>query len=59
MQTGFRFLRIDFIQEGVLRLKTVVAEGEIYSNKTIYEYDGKDERVKEMLLAQIGAVANM
>ncbi len=48
MQTGFRFLRIDFMQKGSLRLKAVVAEGEIYSNKVLYEYNGNDERVKEI-----------
>ncbi|MCR5694223.1 MAG: alpha-L-rhamnosidase [Clostridia bacterium] len=48
MQTGFRFLRIDFLQESTLNIKSIVAEGEIYSNETIYDYKGGDGRIKDI-----------
>ena len=48
MQTGFRFLRIDFMKGGEYLIKSILAEGEIYSNDVIYTYKGTDERVKEI-----------
>ena len=41
-QTGFRFLRIDFTGYSQVLLKSVVAEGEIFAAKVIYNYRGGD-----------------
>lgn len=47
-QTGFRFIRVDFLECGVVNLKSIVAEGEIFDAPVVYEYDGEDKRVKEI-----------
>lgn len=45
-QTGFRFVRIDFSGEVVL--KSIVAESYIFNKKAKYVYNGSDERIKEI-----------
>lgn len=40
--TGFRFLRIDFLGAGTVRLKSVVACGKIFDAPQVYAYTGGD-----------------
>lgn len=53
-ETGFRFVKIDFYPtesreiDEVACIKAIVAENKILSKSTIYEYDGKDERIKDI-----------
>ena len=47
-QTGFRFVRIDLLEEKYIYFKNIYCENHILSKKTIYTYQGKDERIKEI-----------
>lgn len=47
-QTGFRFLRIDFLQNRTYIFKSIVAEGEVFSAPFVYDYNGPDKRTKEI-----------
>ncbi len=47
-QTGFRFIRIDFLDDAVVNIKSIVAEGEIFEAPLVYNYEGDDARVKEI-----------
>ena len=41
--TGFRFVRIDFF--GEVKLKSIVAVNNILVKKSLYSYEGKDDRI--------------
>lgn len=45
-QTGFRFVRLDFF--GEVHIKSIVAATVSVKRKTLYTYNGKDERIKEI-----------
>ena len=47
-QTGFRFVRIDLLEEKYIYFKNIFCENRILSKKPIYTYQGKDERIKEI-----------
>ncbi len=47
-QTGFRFVRIDLLEDRVLPFRNIYCENNIFSGKPIYTYQGKDERIKEI-----------
>lgn len=47
-QTGFRFVRIDLLEEKYIYFKNIYCENHILSKKPIYTYQGKDERIKEI-----------
>ena len=47
-QTGFRFVRIDLLEEKYIYFKNIFCENNIFSKKPIYTYQGKDARVKEI-----------
>ncbi len=47
-QTGFRFVRIDLLEEKYIYFKNIYCENHIFSKKPIYTYQGKDERIKEI-----------
>ena len=44
--TGFRFVRLDFYGEATI--KTVVAVNHILKKRTIYQYEGSDERIRQI-----------
>ncbi len=44
--TGFRFVRIDF--SGKVVIKSLIAENNILKKPTVYTYQGKDARIKEI-----------
>ena len=48
-QTGFRFVRLDF--DGEVRIKSVVAESHCFRKKAHYEYNGNDERIRQIYKA--------
>ena len=45
-QTGFRFVRIDLLEEKYIYFKNIYCQNIIYKRKPIYTYQGKDERIK-------------
>lgn len=47
-QTGFRFVRIDLLEEKYIYFKNIYCENHIFSQKPVYTYQGKDERIKEI-----------
>lgn len=47
-QTGFRFVRIDFLDDGEFCIQNVFCENNILNKKAIYRYDGKDKHVKKI-----------
>lgn len=47
-QTGFRFIRIDFLEIGAVNIKSIIAEGEIFEAPLLYDYEGNDARIKEI-----------
>ncbi len=47
-QTGFRFVRIDLLEEKYIHFRNVYCENNILSAKPIYSYQGKDERIKDI-----------
>lgn len=49
--TGFRFLRIDFLGSGTVRIKNIVACGKIYDAPQIYKYTGPDPRIARIFEA--------
>jgi Bacterial alpha-L-rhamnosidase. len=49
--TGFRYLRVDFLGSGTVRLKSIVAQGTIYSAPAVYTYDGSDKKVADIFSA--------
>ena len=49
--TGFRFLRIDLLEEGNITFRNVYCINNILKRKTIYEYKGKDQRIRDIFVA--------
>ena len=47
-QTGFRYVRIDVLEEKYVYLRNVYCENRILSKKPIYTYQGKDARIAEI-----------
>jgi len=47
-QTGFRFVRIDFLDDDTYRLQNVFCENNILNKKAVYRYDGNDKLVKNI-----------
>ena len=47
-QTGFRFVRIDLLEEKYIYFKNIFCQNLIYSGKPVYTYQGKDERISEI-----------
>ena len=50
-QTGFRFVRIDVLEEKYVHLRNVFCVNEILSKKPIYTYQGCDERISAIFEA--------
>ena len=44
--TGFRFVRLDFLEDGLL--KTVVAVNHILKRNALYRYEGADDRIRQI-----------
>ena len=49
-QTGFRFVRIDFLEDISLRIKSINAKVQSHNLIPIYEYSGKDNEVKDIFV---------
>ena len=47
-QTGFRFVRIDFIEAKQVKIKAVAAEEKILNIKPRYSYKGEDETIRRI-----------
>ena len=47
-QTGFRFVRIDLLEEKYVYFKNIYCVNHIFSRKPIYLYQGKDERIAQI-----------
>ncbi|MBQ9113817.1 MAG: hypothetical protein IJY05_02730 [Clostridia bacterium] len=47
-QTGFRFVRIDVLENKFIYFKNIFCENRIYFKKPIYTYQGSDKRVAEI-----------
>ena len=45
-QTGFRFVRIDLLEEKYIYFKNIYCENRILSKKPVYTYQGTDARIK-------------
>lgn len=46
--TGFRFARIDLLDDHYIYFKNIFCENNILSKKAIYTYQGKDERIAQI-----------
>lgn len=46
--TGFRYVRIDILEEKYVFFRNIFCVNEIYSAKQIYEYKGNDKRIKDI-----------
>lgn len=49
-QTGFRFVRIDFLEDVCLSIKSINASEQRHNLQPIYEYKGKDNAVCDIFL---------
>ena len=47
-QTGFRFVRIDLLEEKYIYFKNIYCENHILSKKPVYTYQGTDARIKDI-----------
>lgn len=47
-QTGFRFVRIDFLSEGIFHIQNILCENNILNKKPVYRYKGDDKLVKSI-----------
>ena len=47
-QTGFRFVRIDVLEDKYIHFRNVYCENNILSRKPIYTYQGNDTRIAEI-----------
>ncbi len=47
-QTGFRFVRIDILEEITVRIQNIFCVNEILNKKVFYRYNGKDKLVKKI-----------
>lgn len=50
-QTGFRFVRIDLLEDKFIYFKNIFCENNIYTKKPIYVYQGKDKRILDIFEA--------
>lgn len=48
--SGFRYVRIDFLEDKNMVLQSILCENHILSKKPIYKYQGDDKRVKDIFL---------
>ncbi len=48
IESGFRFVRIDLISTGSVKIKSIVAQSKLLNLPSIYEYNGSDKRLKEI-----------
>ena len=46
--TGFRFVKIELLEDKEIKIKSIYAENHILSKKPIWEYSGNDDRIKEI-----------
>lgn len=49
--TGFRFVRVDFLDDVVATIKTIVAVSEIFEAPPVYTYEGTDKRIADIFEA--------
>lgn len=49
--SGFRFVRIDVLEDKQIYLRNIFCENEIYSGKQIYDYHGDDKQIKQIFNA--------
>lgn len=49
--TGFRFVRIDFLDEGRVTIKSILAEEKIFRKRAVYMYRGQDAEVGKIFKA--------
>lgn len=47
-QTGFRFVRIDLLEEKYIYFKNIFCVNRMFSKKPIYTYQGKDQRIADI-----------
>ncbi|MBR3864459.1 MAG: hypothetical protein IKJ19_05050 [Clostridia bacterium] len=47
-QTGFRFVRIDVLEEKYVHFINIFCENNIFKKKPIYTYNGSDKRIKDI-----------
>ena len=50
-QTGFRFVRIDLLEEKYIYFKNIFCENNIFSQTPVYNYQGKDARIADIFQA--------
>jgi len=50
-QTGFRFVRIDLLEEKFIYFKNIYCVNYIFSQNPIYTYQGEDQRIKDIFEA--------
>ena len=50
-QTGFRFVRIDLLEEKYIYFKNIFCVNRMFSKKPIYTYQGKDKRIADIFEA--------
>ena len=50
-QTGFRFVRIDLLENNFIYFKNIFCENNIFSKKPIYVYQGSDKRISDIFQA--------
>ncbi len=48
--SGYRFIRIDFLDDKTVNIKSIVGTNNIYSKKAIFAYNGKDKLIKDIYL---------
>lgn len=46
--SGFRFVRIDFLDDVQVSIKNIVADGAVYNGEQIFDYTGHDARIKNI-----------
>lgn len=47
-ETGFRFVKIELLEDKVIKIKSIFAENKILTKKAIWQYSGTDDRIKEI-----------
>lgn len=47
-QTGFRFVRIDLLEDKYIYFKNIFCENRMFSKKPVYTYQGNDKRIAEI-----------
>lgn len=50
-ETGFRFVRIDFLDKEKVVIQNVFCENNILNKKLIYNYSGKDRKITDIFIA--------